>query len=686
MRRQLPFQIATFVSAFLLFLVQPILAKQLLPWFGGAPAVWTACLLFFQLGLTAGYLYAHVLSRFSIKWQAALHIILLLAALLTLPIVVPAAWKPGEPGVPAAPALHVVLALMATAGIPYVLLAATAPLLQSWWRQSSGKEPYRLYALSNAGSLVALLSFPTLVEPVLTVSMQAFVWSSIYVAFLLSCAGAASVARRAPSGSEAYSRETSDDRRPGAGDYAVWILLSSCGSGLLAAATNQLCQDVAVIPLLWLLPLAVYLVTFIVTFGGRYPRFASMVVLVIGAVAALLATKYTAEMPMLLQIAAFLVLLAGACMVCHGELVAARPTGAGLTSFYLAMSAGGALGGAFVALAAPRLFTSFTELPIFVLIALMVAVLPASRLAAGQSRHRMALAFFWVLPAVALGVSIPLLPSVQTIDGELVDARRDFFGVLRVRDHGQDSLNPWRGLYHGRVLHGAQFIRSDTRGTPTTYYVDGSGIALAFAQHSRRLAGLPIKAGIVGLGTGTVAALGREGDELVFFELNPNVTDIARKSFSFLGDSRAHTRVVPGDARLSLERELANEPSRAPYDLIVVDAFAGDSVPVHLLTRECFALYVRALAPGGVMVVHVSNRHIDLSAPVHGLAAWAGLSAAELSFDGSSAPLGGRSDWILVTGDAAFLKRAIAGGAAPLESSSSVLWTDDYSSILRLLR
>jgi spermidine synthase len=430
----------------------------------------------------------------------------------------------------------------------------------------------------------------------------------------------------------------------------------------------------------------VYLITFIVTFGGTYPRFASTMVLILGAAAALLATKYTAEMPILLQIAAFLVLLAGACMICHGELVVARPAAVNLTSFYLAISVGGVLGGAFVALAAPRMFTSFTELPIFVLVALMVAVLPASRLAAGPSRHRVTLALCWLLPAIALGASIPLLPGVQTDDGELVESRRDFFGVLRVRDHDPNSLDPWRGLYHGRVLHGAQFARPDMRRTPTIYYGDGSGVALAFEQHSRRLAGLPMKAGIVGLGTGTLAAFGREGDELVFFELNPNVTDIARKSFSFLGDSRAHTSVVPGDARLSLERELAHELDRAPYDLIVIDAFAGDSVPVHLLTRECFALYARALAPGGVVVVHVSNRHIDLSAPVHGLATWAGLSAVELFFDGRSAPLGGRSDWILVSGDAEFLKRAIAGGASPLEGSSSVLWTDDYSSILHLLR
>ena len=686
MRQRLPFQIATFVSAFLLFLVQPILAKQLLPWFGGAPAVWTACLLFFQLGLTAGYLYAHVLGRLPIKWQASLHLVLLLAALVTLPMVVSASWKPGEPGVPVSPSLHVVLTLIATAGIPYVLLAATAPLLQSWWRRSSGEEPYRLYALSNAGSLVALLSFPTLVEPVLTVSKQALVWSSIYVAFVLLCAGAAWVARRAPAGHFVDARPAEDDRRPGAGDYAIWILLSACGSALLAATTNQLCQDVAVIPLLWLLPLAVYLITFIVTFGGRYPRFASTVVLVLGAVAALLATKYTAEMPLLLQIVAFLVLLAGACMVCHGELVAARPAGADLTSFYLAMSVGGVLGGVFVALAAPRLFTSFAELPIVVMLALMVAMLPASRIAASQSRHRLALAGIWLLPAIALGATIPFLPDLQTDNAELVAARRDFFGILRVQDHDRDALDPWRGLFHGRVLHGAQLTRPDRRRMPTTYYVEGSGIALAFEQHSRRIAGLPIRVGVVGLGTGTVAAFGREEDSLDFFELNPNVIDVARRFFSFLDDSRAQVRIIPGDARLSLERELAGEPSRLPYDLIVIDAFAGDSVPVHLLTRECFALYARALAPGGVVAVHVSNRHIDLVPPVHGLAVWAGLSAVGLSFDGWSGPLGGRSDWILLSSDGGFVTRAVAGGAYPLEGSSSVLWTDDYSSIVRLLR
>ena len=684
MRQRLPFQLATFVSALLLFLVQPILARQLLPWFGGAPAVWTACLLFFQLALTAGYLYAHVLGRLPVKLQTALHIVLLLAALATLPVVIPAGWKPGETGAPASPSLYVLLALAATAGIPYVLLAATAPLLQSWWRRSSGEEPYRLYALSNAGSLAALLLFPTLVEPLLAVSTQAFLWSSIYVAFVLSCAGAANVVRRAPANHRAEAVASASPPVPG--DYAIWILLSACGSGLLAATTNQLCQDIAVIPLLWLAPLAVYLLTFILTFGGTYPRLGSTIVLALGAVAAFLATKYTADLPMFLQIAAFLVLLAGACMICHGELVAARPAGSDVTSFYLAISVGGALGGAFVALAAPHLFTSFAELPVFVLIALTVAVMPASRLATKDSRQRLALTFVWLLPAIALGAAIPVLPQAQTIDGQLVEVRRNFFGILRVRDHNQDFLDPWRGLYHGRVLHGAQFIRPDMRRTPTTYYIEESGVGFAFGQHSRRVAGLPIRAGIVGLGAGTVAALAREGDELVFFELDPDVTELAHKSFSFLEDSRAVTRVVPGDARLSLERELENPGQRQPYDLIAIDAFAGDSVPVHLLTRECFELYVRALAPDGVVAVHVSNRHIDLVPPVHGLAKWAGLSAVGVSFDGRSSPLGGRSNWILLSRDAAFVARAMTSGALSLDGAASVLWTDDYSSILRLLR
>ncbi len=684
MRERLPFQIATFVSALLVFLVQPILARQLLPWFGGTPAVWTACLLFFQLARTAGYLYAHLLSRFPVKWQTGSHIVLLLGALVTLPIVVPAGWKPGLSGVPESPSLHVVFALAATVGVPYVLLAATAPLLQSWWRRSSGEEPYRLYALSNAGSLVALLSFPTLVEPWLTVSAQAIVWSSIYAVFVLSCGGAASVARRATAGGTA-GRGTTGNRPAGVGDFAIWILLSACGSGLLAATTNQLCQDVAVIPLLWLMPLAVYLLTFILTFGGSYSRFGSTVVLAVGSIAALLATKYTAEMPILLQIAAFLILLAGACLLCHGELVAARPRGSDVTSFYLAISAGGAIGGAFVALAAPRLFTSFTELPVFVLMALTVALMPASRAAAAASHQRLTLACLWLLPAIAVGVSIPFLPGLDPDDAQVVEARRNFFGILRVRDHNPDALDPWRGLYHGRVLHGAQFIRPDQRATPTTYYVEESGVGFAFQQHSRRLAGLPVRAAMVGLGAGTVAAFGREGDELVFFELNPDVTEIAQKYFSFLAGSRAATRVVPGDARLSLEREMETRDHR-PYDLIVIDAFAGDAVPVHLLTRECFALYARALAPRGVIALHVSNRHIDLSAPVHGSATWIGLSSVRFWFDGRSAPLGGRSEWMLLSRDTAFLNRAIEGGGVSMEGSPSVSWTDDYSSLLRLLR
>ena len=682
MPRPLPFQVATFVGAFLLFLIQPILAKQILPWFGGAPAVWTASLLFFQTGLTAGYVYAHALGRLNIKWQTRIHVLLLVGAAATLPILVSAYWQPVAGG-DASPAWRVVFTLAATAGIPYVLLSATAPLLQSWWRLASRQEPYRLYALSNAGSLLALVAFPALVEPALTVPRQATFWTVGYAAFVIACGFTARTCSGVLAGRE--EDEADDGRRSGAGDYLVWILLSACGAGLLSATTNQLCQDVAVVPLLWLLPLAVYLVTFILTFGGYFPRRTARALLVVGALSSLVVTVFAESTPLVWQVTAFLVLLGGACMVCHGELVASRPAGRHLTGFYVAMSAGGAIGGAAVALLAPRLFTSFAELPLLVIVALMVALVPPSRSTSGPRHNGPALAMLWAIPTLAFGVSIQFLPGSDTKGTSQVEAHRDFFGILRVQDHDVDRPDSWRALYSGRVLHGLQMKDPAERRTPTTYFAAGSGVAVAFEEHPRRIENKPLRAAVVGLGVGTIAAWGRAGDEVVFYELNPAIVNLARRHFTFLSDSSARTRIVLGDARLSLEREMTDPANHGTYDLIVVDAFAGDAVPVHLLTRECFAVYLLALAPSGAIAFHISNRHVNLGPPVAGLAAEAGLSAVAVS-TATTNRLTRTSDWVLLSRDAAFLNRASSRGGVPLSATPQVVWTDHYNSIVGLLR
>ena len=337
----LAFHAATLLGAFLLFLIQPLMAKQILPWFGGAPAVWSACLVFFQVALIAGYLYAHVTRRLSVAWRAGLHVSLLLAALFALPILVSPEWKPPDSS---SPSWRVVMLLAATIGIPYTLLGATAPLLQDWWRLTSDREPYRLYALSNIGSLAALGLYPTAVEPFLSVPEQAFWWSAAFGAFVLTCACAAWVVSRSPHRiAPSVALDVANAERPvTTADVVLWVALSACGSGLLMSVTNQLCQDVAVVPMLWVMPLAVYLLTFVLTFGGVYPRRASRMLFLAGVVSALWVTAQAASVPLPIQVVAFLSLLAGACMVCHGELVAARPGARHLTGFYLAISVGGA--------------------------------------------------------------------------------------------------------------------------------------------------------------------------------------------------------------------------------------------------------------------------------------------------------------------------------------------------------
>ncbi|HKJ03071.1 MAG TPA: fused MFS/spermidine synthase [Longimicrobiales bacterium] len=687
-----PFAALTFCSALLLFLVQPLMARAILPWFGGAASVWTTCLLFYQAALFVGYAYAHAGSRLGVRRQAALHAALVGAAALLLPILPDPGWQTVDPG---DPTLRVLGLLAATVGSPYLLLAGTTPLLHAWFgRLHPGRSPYRLYSVSNAGSLLALLAYPVVVEPLVRVRTQAVGWSWAYGGFAVAMAALAwRLWRRQGNGSGEPLHVGQDASVPGdggparlpvLGDHAFWLALSACGAALLMSLTNTITMDVASVPLLWILPLALYLVTFVLAFAGLYrrPTFGALLVLSLGAAALLWVGGFA--LPVLLQIGLALAVLFVACMVCHGELARSAPDPRHLTGFYLTMAAGGSLGGLLVAVVAPAVLTDFFEMPSSVLAAFTLLVLamnrdPSSVLAGRGRRFTLAaLGTIWIGTALLFAS-----PTLRNAEGT-VAAERNFYGVLRVQDHPPGVFRDMRVMRHGRIFHGAQFLDADRRSLPTAYFTAGSGVAEALAARRASAPGRGLRIGVIGLGVGTLAAWTEAGDSLRFYEINPAAERLARSYFTFLSESPGAVDVVLGDGRLALKRDFESS-GRARYDVLVVDAFAGDAVPIHLLTLECMALYRRALAPGGLLVFQVTNRHVDLERVVRGLAESTGMAAVRVDHESDLDQGGVGSSWMVLAEPGTLLPPEVraTGRRAP---GPPVLWTDDFSNIVTVLR
>ncbi|HET7364241.1 MAG TPA: fused MFS/spermidine synthase [Burkholderiales bacterium] len=659
-----------FLSSFLLFLVQPLIARLILPWFGGSAAVWTTCMLFFQMLLLAGYAYAHGVARR--RYEPLIHTVLLVAAVATLPIMPAETWKPAGD---AEPISRILLLLSATVGLPYFLLASTSPLVQAWFaRARPSANPYRLFALSNLASLLALLGYPLVVEPYLAAREQVSVWSWLFGAFAVVCAALAWRTPRATS----FAQRAEAAPRLTARDFGWWLALSATGSVMLLAVTNHLTQNVASVPLLWLVPLTLYLATFIIAFeGGAWyqPRYLWPVLLIalIGMAWLLVDTEYHYQLA--LQLGVFLAGLFVGCLFCHSELYRTRPAPAHLTAFYLTVSAGGALGGLLVAVVAPLVFTGYFELGAGLA---ALAVLGALRfLSVGRVAYMASL-------VVVLGVG-----ACATYDGfrhqrDVIVAKRSFYGVLRVKEYGiPGDDSHLRRLVHGTIMHGEQYMSEARRRTPTTYYTESSGIAAAI--HAKQ--DHAVRVGVIGLGTGTIAAYGRAGDVYRFYDIDANVIRIAREEFSFLADSRARVEIALGDARLTLERE----PPQA-LDVLAVDAFSSDAIPVHLITREALQAYLRHMKPDGIVAFHVSNRFLDLIPVVARLADELKLHAALIADDPDDeddTSAKSRSDWVLVSRDAAALTAPaiIEAGAAPAEDRPSWrTWTDDYSNLIQILK
>ena len=667
------YALTIFASAFLLFLVQPIMAKQILPWFGGSAAVWTTCLVFFQFLLLFGYAYSDwTTRRMKATHQVGLHVALLLLSLASLPIIASAAWKPSGDE---EPAWRILGLLTATIGLPYFLLSTTGPLVQAWFTRSfPAGTVYRLFALSNLASLLALVSYPFVLEPWVSTVRQSVGWSVAYGVFVLLCAGAAVYSLRSHqtgSPTAATIAGINEGPRPMPREFALWLLLSAMGSFMLLAVTNHITHDVASVPFLWILPLTIYLLTFILCFEGRgwYRRsiFLGPLIVVVAAMAwALHADRSIHDIKE--AVALFSAGLFVCCMFFHGELANMKPAPRYLTSFYLMVSLGGALGGFFVGFVAPRLFATYYEFGVGLVITLLLA---------GMLVRRMPF-FVPLLVVCAAGfTAYHVYAYVESLSRNARVMTRNFYGTLRVRDvgTGADSV---RRLMHGVIMHGEQYLSEKRRSEPTTYYGTSSGIGQAIA----RLGASPLRVAVIGLGTGTLAAYGRTGDVYRFYEINPQVVSIAREQFTYLSDSRATIETVLGDARLTMEREPAQN-----YDLIAIDAFSSDSIPVHLITREAMAVYLKHLKPDGILAFHVTNRFLRLAPVVKMIADEYKLRSVLVIDEAEESDLA-KTDWVLLTRNPELLgQQQIKSAATEIETIPGLsVWTDDYNNLFRILK
>ena len=713
--------ITIFVSAFLLFQIQPLISKYILPWFGGTPAVWTTAMLFFQTALLVGYGYAHFMSaRVSIRKQTIVHCIVLVIAAFTLPIIPAASWKPtGEE----APVLRILLLLLAAVGLPYMVLASTGPLVQNWYGQRlPDQSPWRLYALSNVGSLLGLLTFPFVFEPILTANQQAWGWSGGFIVFAVCCAGTSLLLRKHAQSDDSAIQDshqtTSDSTAAMAAvelvgtKWLFWLFLPAVASVMLLALTHHLCQDVAVVPFLWVAPLSLYLLSFIICFDNekwyRPTFFTLLTMLAILAVSSIMHQteienflKYPTDgvVPfkakffkaigladtqfsllaenIYFQVGSVLAAVFGICMVCHGELVRHKPGVKHLTAFYLTVATGGAIGGMIAAVLCPILFNSYKELHIGLLLSFILTVsvfFDAITRKARQVR-------WYHLPPLALTIAATgLVAFIQW--AELQDSysvsMRNFYGVLHIEEI-EDGEYSRKRLVNGRILHGVQLTSESEELKPTTYYSPGSGIGLAMTHHrplqQKRVA-------VVGLGVGTLAAYGKPDDVIRFYEINPDVITIARDYFTYLRTSKAETEIVLGDARLSMENE-----EKQNYDIMAIDAFSSDSIPVHLMTKEAVELFLHHLKPDGILAFHVSNRYLNLPPVVQRLAEEFSLPFVVVTANDDDDAWVSRSTWILLARDADVLAHPeiTAAKTDDYDKTKVRLWTDQFSNLMEVL-
>jgi len=754
-RRDIVFGLTVFVGAFLLFQVQLILGKYFLPWFGGMPSVWATCLVFFQLSLLGGYAYANFAAlRLAPRRQSILHgalltgslaLLIVLAHFWSTPITPGSAWKPHDDSNPTG---LILLLLTASIGLPFLLLSATGPLIQHWLsRAKPGASPYRLYSLSNAGSLLALLSYPIAVEPNVRLHAQAWIWSAGYLFYVLLCLSCAPW--RNQRSAEVAPNLTQSERCMESSELPwtsqlFWVALAACGSANLLATTNLISQEVAVFPFLWVIPLCIYLTSFIICFESprwyRREIFRPLFVLTAGAACIL---RFNFAMPFWPGLVVFSALLFVCCMICHGEIACTKPAPHHLTQFYLCIGAGGALGGAFVSLIAPVIFPDLWEFPLAVLTtgSLLLLVLPrneqsrwhrqlawmciavvscillvvrfvargyhveapayssvwynvlivATALAAAGaylgSQHRVGSAARWFSTRVAAALALALLgygffAEARVRSANVVARSRSFYGVVSVL-RGLDAVAPYLVLRDRATEHGMQYKNPARAHQPLGYYGRGSGIGMLLGNHLPR----PMRIGVVGLGVGSLAAYTQPGDSIRFYEINPDVVRFSAGNqayFTFLRDCAGSVELELGDARVSLERE-ANSGQAQQFDVLVLDAFSGDAIPVHLLTLESFQVYLKHLrSDDSVIALHITNRSMDFGPVVAGIARQLHLNLVRIYRPWlRDAPW----DWVMLSknpNSLAIPEIVAAGRDIPI-TDDTPLWTDDFSNLFQLL-
>jgi len=688
------FGVTIFLSAFLLFAIQPIMGRHVLPWFGGTSTVWTTCMLVYQTLLLLGYLYAYAAGKLSSRHQCILHVVILSASAILIfsriysgetPLTPGAQWKPADASMPA---WRIASILGVFIGLPFFLLSSTSTLLQSWFsRLYPDRTPYVFYMVSNIGSFLGLISYPFIIEPFATLKAQAITWSAAYAVFILFCAYIAvkmylfkpAAAGSVSSAPPAPNRDTVP--APGFRSYASWLFFSTCSSVMLLASTNQITQNVAPIPLLWVLPLSVYLLSFALCFRRNASDSADLwipIVLFSQGFA-----MFSMQLRSFVQIAAYTLALFACCMLSHKELYRTKPDPKHLGAFYLMIATGGVLGGVFVGIIAPLIFKSFFEFEfIYIVYGLITVCIMATQ-------RRKWMKYGWApLSTCALAIIVILHLNAREEKRSAVWLSRNFYGTLKVNRHVTET-GRYNSLLNGTISHGIQFESEPLRRLPTEYFHKGSGIGIAFRYHIKRLAQQPLRVGAVGLGIGTIAAYGQTNDCFRFYEINPDVIKLASDPayFTYLGDSAARIETIPGDARISMEREkLENKPQA--FDLIVVDAFNSDAIPIHLLTKEAFELYLYHLAPGGLMAIHVSNSYLNLVPVVLSAAMHFNLEHAVIAVYGNRV-IAHTSIWVLLTRDRALIDIPAIVNLKAKESDAdrrAALWTDDYSNLFSVLK
>ena len=675
----LAYAVTIFLSAFLLFQVQPMMGKMILPWFGGAASVWTACMLFFQSLLLLGYLYTHWMMRYlSTPRQSFLHIALLLLCLFFLPISPSEALKPQGSENPTGLILYL---LGVTIGLPYMVLSTTGPLVQAWFaKERSDVVPYRLFALSNLGSMLALLAYPLVIESALPTRMQSWTWSAFFVVFVGCCVylsrrslalGDASPAT--PGMAKGIAEVPAPT--PTLGQQLIWVALAACPSMLMVADTSFMTENIAPIPLMWVMPLALYLLSFIICFEmpSWYKRVVWLPLLVLSlALLAYLPNLGIGEWPVSLSVGLNLLSFFVVCMACHGELALQKPNPRHLTSYYLMLSVGGFLGGFFVGVIAPYFFNSNYEFAVGLVLSAAVVLTALIGPAEGLARS-------WRIPVGVLGGAISMAlvwasVSYHQSKSEGVTWKgRNFYGSLKMYEYGG-----YRRMLHGQIIHGQQYVSDDLRRLPTTYFTPASGVGLAMLAKGEKG---PLHVGVLGLGVGTLVAYGRAGDIYRLYEIDPLVIELAQEKFTYLSDTEAKLEIVLGDGRLQLERE----PSQQ-FDVLVMDAFSGDSVPVHLLTLEAFAIYFKHLKTDGVLAMNVTNAFLDLVPVLKRAADHYGKHIRLLEHPGDQG-FAFASRWIVITDSKDFFDQTSLQAMREVDAPKDfVAWRDDYSSLLAVLK